>query len=108
MNPCDYSLCTDTVTVYRQETDGVLRQVVKNCLFAPRGVYRDTVTGAYVRKPFLLVIPEESGSVQLQDRIFPGEGPERIRQEQLALLHRVQRCTPYYFEGRLCHWEAEG
>ena len=111
MNPCDYSLCTHTVTVYRREKAGIFRQVLEGCFFGRKGVFRDTETGAVLSRPFLLILPADRGSIRLLDWICPGVGPEVSPEDWKRLvpeLFQVRQCAPRYFQGELCHWEAEG
>lgn len=110
MNPLDYTLCSQTVTVYRKTGEEITRQVAENChlsrqLSTPTGNY-----GKSMEKKFLLIIPRDF-PLYPGDRIFDGIGPEKVIWEQFvpALvpeLYEISFAKPCYWEGRIAHWEA--
>ena len=115
MNPLDYSLCTQTVTVYRKQADRILRQVVENCYFRLEHQHKVEALGSRREKAFLLIVPGEDPCVFAGDRVLEGIGPE-IEMEQWnrfipALvdgLVEVSYTAPYCWEGSICHVEAGG
>ena len=113
MNPLDYSLCRDTVTVYRKEKEGIFRQVLENCLLTwEEQIVTDTY-GTRKGVEFLLIHPGETQAVFPGDRVFAGIGPE-IGPEQwgeflpaaVAGLGQVSYVRIYRWDGRICHTEA--
>ena len=106
MNPFDYSLCDQTVTVYRRNW----RRVAENCHLSRQ---RSTPTQSYGKseeKRFLLIIP---GDFPLQpgDRIYDGIGPETVDWDRFlpALvpeLYEVSFVKPCVWDGETVHWEA--
>ena len=110
MNPFDYSLCGQTVTVYRKEAAGVTRQVTRQaCLWVKIGTTTESY-GKSLEKKFRLIIP---GNFPLQpgDRIYIGEGPEQVDWQTFlpSLVPEVLECgfvKPCFWEDRITHWEA--
>lgn len=105
----DYSLCDQTVTVYRNRGGEVTREVFQNAFLSiEEGVsYKDD---APVRS-FLLVIP---GAVFLMpgDRVLYGIGPMDIDWEgfipaNVQNLVEVGCIRHYRLNGEICHTEAE-
>lgn len=115
MHPLDYSLCTQTVTVYRKQADSVMRQVVENCYFRLEQKQERDAMGCQREKAFLLIMPGETQCVFAGDRVMEGIGPE-ITTEQwrrfipalVEGLAEVSYATPYCWEGTVCHVEAGG
>ena len=70
----DYSLCCQTVTVYRKAGSNVSRQVLENAFYS----YQDRLVGqspdSRMERLFTLILPD--GDVQVGDRIYDGVGPE--------------------------------
>ena len=115
MNPLDYSLCQQTVTVYRRKADSIEKQVVEKCYFRlERREERDAL-GCRREKAFLLIMPGENQRVFAGDRVMEGIGPD-ISTEQwqrfipalVEGLAEVSYATPYCWEGTVCHVEAGG
>ena len=115
MNPLDYSLCTQTVTVYRKQADAVQRQVVENCYFRIEQQRKVDELGCRREKAFLLIVPGDDPCVLAGDRVLEGIGPE-VAPEQwhrfipalVEGLVEVSYATPFCWEGRICHVEAGG
>ena len=111
MNPLNYGLCQQTVTVYQKKGEEILRTVVQTCYFSssistPRESY-----GKSRSKKFLLIIPGEEISLRPGDRIFAGIGPENVEWQAflpatVPELYEVSFAKPCYWEGNLTHWEA--
>ncbi len=110
--PLDYSLCRQTVTVYRLQEDRVVRQVLTNVLY--RYWIREKLgrEGRYRETGCLLIVP---GAADLRpgDRVLPGEGPRITRAEwtgflpvRIPGLAQIAYVKPYFWENRLCHTEA--
>ncbi len=115
MNDCplDYSLCTQTVTLYRWEDGCVQKQVLTRCAFSvlqQQAVYTD---GVQHTTAFLLIVPGAERSVLPGDRVLEGIGPD-ITPEQwdtfvpasvpgLCQVSFVQSC---YWKDKICHIEA--
>lgn len=110
MNPLDYSLCSQTVTIYRKRADEILRQVAENCHLASKTVRNTENLGKSMAKKFLLIIPGEA-DLQPGDRVYEGIGPEEVQWEtflpvRVAQLYEVSYVKPCYWEGEIAHWEA--
>ena len=111
--PLDYSLCDQTVTVYRKLGQEIHRQVVENCYFQRQAERVTDALGSRGNYPFLLVIPGPIQQVFPGDRVVAGVGPE-IGAEELAGfipakaagVYEVAYVTPYYWDSAICHVEA--
>lgn len=107
-----YSLCRDTVTVYRCTSEGICRQVYTNAnLQMLDKLVEDTHTPEWER-PFLLIVPGQA-DLQVGDRIMRGEGPEvrpeewpKFLPENVEGLCQVQFVQNQYLQGICCHTEA--
>ena len=115
--PVDYGKCCPTVTVYRQEGTGQYsRQVCRQAFFEFRRRKELSKTGSVGESSFLLVLPGDSVSVRLGDKVLLGEGPEVNSREDWAAfipakvpgLVVVEYVEPRYWQGKLCHIEAGG
>lgn len=109
----DYSMCCQTVTVYRETANGVLRTVVPGCFFQWREERAMEQIGPCKERKFLLVQPGAEQLVFPGDRVYDGVGPEMTVQawahflpEQVDGLGEVAYATPYHWEGQYCHTEA--
>jgi len=115
MHPLDYSLCTQTVTVYRKQGNEILRQVVENCYFQLEQKRNVDAMGCRREKAFLLIMPGETQHVFPGDRVMEGIGPD-VRPEQwnrfipalVEGLAEASYATPFCWEGTVCHVEAGG
>ncbi|MBR4108730.1 MAG: hypothetical protein IKK41_00170 [Oscillospiraceae bacterium] len=109
----DYSLCDQTVTVYRKQGDQILRQVADGCYYTwqekqegdERGTRRETVCQ--------LILPGDGVQIHIGDRIYDGIGPEIGIEDWGAFLPvrfpglaEINYVTPCYWEGAVCHIEA--
>ena len=110
MNPFDYSLCRQTVTVYRQTDGEVRRQVVENCCLHHSCGAATEKYGKSRWKKFLLIIP---GDVPLEpgDRIFQGIGPQEVQWQSFVPglvpgVYEVGYAKPCCWDGAVVHWEA--
>ena len=110
MNPLDYSLCCQTVTVYRKTCDGIARQMAENCHLSGRISTPTQSYGKSLEKKFRLIIP---GDFPLQpgDRIFAGIGPAEVDWEvfvpaRIPELYEISFVKPCFWEGEITHWEA--
>ena len=103
--PLDYSLCSDTVTVYHRE--GLTRHVLQGVHFEEtcrRGVDTGRETDSV---GFLLIVP---GGCHIApgDRLAPGKGPEITAWADTAGFAAVESVKHCRFRGQLCHTEARG
>jgi hypothetical protein len=110
VNPFDYSLCNQTVTLYRRENGQVIRKVIFNAYFSGQIAVPTEIFGKSKEKKFLLIIP---GDFPLQpgDRIYDGNGPETVDWESFLPvsvpgLSQVTTAESYRFRGEFHHWEA--
>ena len=111
MNPLDYSLCVQTVTVYRNVDGKVCRQVAENCCLSRQTAVPTEQYGKSMEKKFLLIIPGEEMPLLPGDRVFDGIGPETVDWEtfvpaSVPALYEVSFARPCYWDGEITHWEA--
>lgn len=114
--PVDYSLCDQTVTVYRKDGDMYIRTVHDRAFLDFRKTQTTDKTGSKESNSFLLVIPGDTQAVFVGDKVLLGEGPEvTTREEWVALvpvkvpgLVVVDYVDPKYWRGRIVHTEAGG
>lgn len=106
----DYSLCDETVTVYRKTEAGILKRVVDGVRLICQTATAAESYGKSRSKKFLLIIP---GDYPLQpgDRVFGGIGPEVTEWDAFVPavveeLYEVSFVKPCYWDGELVHWEA--
>lgn len=110
MNPLDYTLCDQTVTVYRKNGEGITRKVAENCHLSRTYSTSTENYGKSRSKKFLLIIPGDF-TLLPGDRVFDGIGPETVVWEQFvpALvpeLYELSYAKPCFWEGDIAHWEA--
>lgn len=110
MNPFDYSLCNQTVTLYRKEGTQVRRRVIPNAYLSAKISTPAEAYGKSMEKKFLLIIP---GDVSLccGDRIYAGKGPEDVNWQRFVpaaepALFEAGFVKPCFWEGEIVHWEA--
>lgn len=110
--PLDYSLCCQTVTLYRLEADRVNRQVVENAFYSYTSAVTETDTGPRHNRSFTLILPGDA-DIQIGDRVYDGIGPEITQKAwtgflpvHISGLSQVEYVTPCAFFGQLCHMEA--
>ena len=111
MNPLDYSLCQQTVTVYRKEGEELSRKVAEKCYFSASISTPTEHYGKSKEKKFLLIIPGEEIPLRPGDRIFVGIGPETVDWQtflpaRIPEVFAVSFAKPCYWNGELTHWEA--
>ena len=106
MNPFDYSLCDQTVTIYRKG----IRQVISNACLQTKVSTPQKSYGKSLEKTFRLIIP---GDLPLRpgDRIYRGTGPDQIQWQtflpaQIPQLYEISFVKPCFWEGEITHWEA--
>lgn len=100
-------LCDQTVTVYRKDA----RLVVENCFYRYTRTQDSSNLGSRQERTFLLVVPAGGYAPEIGDRIYPGIGPVTVEWETFLPctvegLGEVTYVTPWYFDGRLHHFEA--
>ena len=110
MNPLDYSLCGQTVTLYGLRQGTPMRKVVEFCHFAPQQEQKSTLTGKSRLKKFLLIIPG-NWDVQPGDRVYDGVGPETIAWDSflpdlVEKVYEIGYATPCCWDGEVCHIQA--
>lgn len=113
MNPMDYSLCRDTVTLYRRQEHGVFRQVLEHAFLSwEERTVTDTL-GTRKGTDFLLILPGKEQTVLPGDRVFPGIGPELETGDWESFLPcavpglgQVDYVRRYRLDGQICHTEA--
>ena len=110
MNPFDYSLCNQTVTIYRKVGEGVSRKVAENCYLSRKTTTPTEHYGKSMEKKFLLIIPADF-PMQTGERIFAGIGPEVTDWENFLPaavddLYEISFVKPCYWDGELVHWET--
>ena len=107
MNPFDYSLCDQTVTLYRE---GGERWIIPNAYFSGKLSTHAEPYGKSRTKKFLLIIPGDH-PISPGDRVYAGIGPEETDWKtfvpaNVPALFEVSFAKPCYWEGSLTHWEA--
>ena len=110
MNPLDYSLCSQTVTIYRNTEEGITRQVAENCHLSGSTHTPAETYGKSLEKRFRLIIPGDFPLLPA-DRIFAGIGPENVEWEsfipaRIPELYEISFVKPCFWEGEITHWEA--
>lgn len=109
--PMDYGMCCQTVTVYRNTPEGVLRQEIPNCYLQWQDAVSFTQQGRRQERKFLLVQPGEEQLIFPCDRVYAGIGPMTVDWNTFvpALvpgLGEVAYATAYHWQGAFCHTEA--
>ena len=117
ISPVDYSLCTQTVTVYHWDgKDTYTRKVFTDAFLDFKKTQNVDKTGSSEVNGFLLVIPGHSVPVSVGDKVLLGEGPEIATREAWASfipakvpgLVVVKYVDPKYWHGYVVHTEAGG
>lgn len=104
--PLDYSLCDQTVTLYRKQESGTVGQVLVGCAFSSGLRQRFDTLGTRMEKAFLLIVPGQT-EIRPGDLVLPGVGPAQVQEIPREALP-ITQVRPYYWNGMLCHTEAEG
>lgn len=107
----DYSLCDQTVTVYRMENGQLQRQVIDGCHYAWEDVLSQELPGQRLDRRFLLIVPGNVQRVFPGDRIYHGVGPEEVDWKvflpvNVPALGEVQYARACWWGGDICHVEA--
>ena len=111
MNPLDYSLCDQTVTLYRKSGKIVTRKVIANAYLSAKVSTPNEPYGKSKEKTFLLIIPENAAPLQCGDRIYDGIGPESVEWQAfvpaaVSELYEISYVKPCRWNGEITHWEA--
>lgn len=114
--PVDYSLCNQTVTVYHKEGDAITRTVHPRAFLDFRKTQTTDKTGSREANSFLLVIPGDSQTVFVGDKVLLGQGPVITTAKEWAALVPVKvpglvvvdYVDAKYWDGKLVHTEAGG
>lgn len=116
--PVNYSLCTQTVTVYHKEkdTDRYTRKVYDRAFLDHKKTQTTDRTGSKEANSFLLVIPGDAQSVFVNDKVYDGIGPEIADREAWASfipvkvpgLVVVSYADVKKWNGAIVHTEAGG
>ena len=109
--PLDYSLCTQTVTVYRKSKGTLQRLVVDGCYYIWEDVTVTDVAGTRFERRFLLIMPGRCQRVFPGDRIYNGVGPEEVNWQEfipvnVAGLSETAYVRPSWWGAEVCHVEA--
>lgn len=110
--PLDYSLCDQTVTLYRYRDGNVHRQVVDNAWYSYQTEQVTDEQGSRRETLFWLIIPGDADLLP-GDRVYDGIGPDITQAKWpgflpvcVAGLSQVQYVKPCFWQGQLCHTEA--
>ena len=114
--PVNYSLGSQTVTVYHKDGDTFTRTVHDRAFLDFRKTQTTDKTGSRESNSFLLVIPGDVQTVFVGDKVLLGEGPEISSREDWAALVPVKvpglvvvsYADPKYWGNTLVHTEAGG
>lgn len=114
--PVDYRMCNQTITVYRKVGEEYTRTVIENAFFDFKKNQSVEKTGSKEANSFLLVIPGDTQTVFVGDKVMIGEGPEISTREAWAAfipakvpgLVVVNYADPKYWNGKIVHTEAGG
>ena len=115
-SPVSYDLCNQTVTVYHNDGGTITRKVFTRAFLDFRKNETTSKTGSREANGFLLVIPGDTVSVAVGDKVMLGDGPSvSTREEWAALIPAkvpglvvIQYVDPKYWCGRVVHTEAGG
>ncbi len=111
--PVDYSICCQTVTVYRKTRSEILRLELPGCFLQWQEEVSYGQLGRQQERKFLLVQPGECQQVFPGDRVMEGIGPEITEgdwktfiPELVDGLGEVAYAKVYRWQGSFCHTEA--
>lgn len=111
--PLDYSLCRQTVTVYRNIGGSIERSVLTNCAFSRQQEQVVDTNGTRQSTGFLLIVPGPVQQVFSGDRVLEGEGPvidpdgwSTFLPVTVPGLCQVSYVRVCYWEDGICHIEA--
>ena len=103
--PLDYSLCQDTVTVYRRE--GLTRRVLEKVHLEETQRQTQDVGRETRETGFLLIVPG-GADILPGDRIYGGYKPHIQSWADTAGFATVESVKHCRFRGKVCHTEARG
>lgn len=110
--PLDYSLCNQTVTVYRMQKGEIFRYILENAYLTPKVRNKTQISGEEPSMPFSLIVPGNPG-LHPGDRIYHGVGPVLTNGQWPAFLpvtvpglYITEYVKPCYWMGTVCHTEA--
>lgn len=114
-SPLDYSLCCQCVTVYRLQAGQVCRYVADGVSFSERVTQTVDALGQHCRRAFTLILPGSQVGIAPGDRVYEGIGPTVTAEQWDGFipaaqprLWQVESVQPFYWEGTVCHVQAEG
>ncbi len=104
----DYSMCCQTVTVYRQTAESILRLEIPGCFLQWEDRIGQDEDGIWQEREFLLIQPGAEQLIFPGDKVFEGIGPEITLEdwESFAPDAVVDYTKVYRWEGKFCHTEA--
>ncbi|MBE6926060.1 MAG: hypothetical protein E7461_04365 [Ruminococcaceae bacterium] len=101
----DYSLCKETVTVYRKVGDRIQRSYYHKCYLQCKIVMVRDELGTFKKWEFMLIVPGDR-PLMVGDRVVSGIGKDVSYWYELGNAMQVSYAKPYYLDGKICHWEA--
>ncbi len=111
--PLDYSLCNQTVTLYRLRNGTVQRRVVDGVHYRYWTQEKLDAAGKSRETGCLLIIPGKA-DIQPGDRVYPGVGPQITAQTwagflpvQIPGLAQIRYVAPQWWQGEICHTEGK-
>lgn len=114
--PVDYSKCNQTVTVYHADNATYTKRVFTRAFLDFKKTQNVDKTGSSEVNSFLLVVPCDSQTVFVGDKVLLGEGPNvttaaewrEFIPAKVPELVVVKYVDPKYWQGRMVHVEAGG
>lgn len=112
----DYRLCNMTVTVFHRQDEAYSKQVFHNAFLDFKKTQNTDKTGQSEVNSFLLVIPCDSQTIFVGDKVVSGEWEDITSPEQWAAfipskvqgLSVVRYVDVKYYGGSITHIEAGG
>lgn len=109
-------MCNQTVTVYHKDGDAYTRTVYERAFLDFKKTQTVDKTGSKEANSFLLVIPGDTQTVFVGDKVFLGIGQEISTRDDWAAfipskvpgLVVVSYADPKYWAGKIVHTEAGG
>lgn len=112
MSLLDYSLCRQTVTLYRCRDGAVKRKVLSPVLYEYGVRQVSDERGRRQETMCLLIVPEKA-DILPGDRVYDGVGPHINEKQWLHFLpvtvtglSEINYVRPWFWNGQLCHIEA--
>lgn len=113
--PLDYSLCDQTVTIYRMAQGELTRWVTDGALLTISCERIPGMTGEAYTVHCHVILAGETACLMPGDRIVHGVGPElspeaweRFVPVIVPGLAQVDYVKPFYWQGKQCHVEGGG